>query len=97
MHLDPAASRQSGRILHALAWCTTSVRQLQAMAAAEQAMLVKHYCCTLQQVYVFWLAAAAPACYTAADFSLKIMQQARQRVLCGPSGIYGYELQTHLG
>ena len=38
MHLKLAASRQSGKILHALAWCTTSVRRLQAMA--EQVMLV---------------------------------------------------------
>ena len=94
-----AASRQSGKILHALAWCTTSVRRLQAMV--EEAMLVKHYCCTLHQVYhtvyVLWLAAAAPACYMAADFSLKIVQHARQRVVCALCGIYGNQLQTHLG
>lgn len=95
MHMRSAARTQSGRISHALAWCTTSVRRLQAMV--EEAMLVKHYCCSLHQVYVLWLAAAAPACYTVADFSLKTVQQARQRVFCAPSGTYGYQPQIHIG
>ena len=53
MHLKSAASTQSGKILHALALCTTSVRRLQAMV--EEAMLVKHYCAVcIRCMYSGW-------------------------------------------